>query len=285
MAKEAGFFGRKPAYFGQKKPALAKEAGFRPESRLLQGQSRLTPAYSRLLILGTRKSRLTPAYSRLLFWPGKKPAFAGFRRLPSVAPKEEPAFWPKAGSFGQKAGFFGQKRSRLTPASRRLLSVGRHGEEPAKAGESRLLLWPERSRLTPAEAGSSLAGKKPAYAGSRRLPFRGAQRMSPAKSTSPPSRDKRGYSAPERCHIWAPFCIPRRKCGKHSYGAQRFQGSRRKPAFLGFPGCREAGFCRLRQFWPEPAKRGPYYLRWCRTSPRRPRGPPRALFLTAFGPS
>ena len=48
----------------------------------------------------------------------KKPAFAGFRRLPSVAPNGKGAgfFGQKPAPFWPKAGFFGRRRSRLWPA-------------------------------------------------------------------------------------------------------------------------------------------------------------------------
>ena len=57
--------------------------------------------------------------------------------------------------------------------------------------------------------------------------------------------------------------------------------SRQKPAFPCFPGCEEPAFAGSGQNQLFPARRGPYYLRYCRTLPKRPEGPLRALFLTS----
>ena len=280
MAKRAGF--------GQKKPALAKEAGFLwPKAGFLRpkaGLRRLTPAYSILETLGSRltpayagfhfparrRSRLTPAYAGFFFplgATGKEPAEAGVSRLP---------FWPKAGFSGQKEPAFGQERAGLRRLDILWAPRGR-------AGESRR----EPALFRPKEAGSSgrksrlLSGQEEAGFGRlRRLTFRGAQRKVTSASTSPPPADKRPDSAPERCHIRRLFRRSRSFFGKHSYSAQRKRKSRQKPAFTVFPRVGKAGFCRLCQLRPEPGKRGPYYLRWCRTLPRTPKGRPRALFLT-----
>ena len=150
-------------------------------------------------------------------------------------------------------------------------------KEPAFAGSRSLWAPRGRSRLTPARAGSFfgrkgagfsgqkpapfLARKKPAFAGLRRLlPWRPRfchqlRVRHLTGSTSDPARllnDVIFEAASRR---------PGGFCGKHSYGAQRKRRSCGKPAFAGFLGLREAGFCRLCQKPAFPARRGLDYLR------------------------
>ena len=144
-------------------------------------RSRLTPAYAGLYTL-----KHTPAYAglRRLFWPGRsrlfwpKPAYTG----------QKPAFSGQSRLFsGQKAGFSGQ--SRLLPGQK----------EPAYAGfTSRLfpLGATERSRLTPAEAGSFWPGKEPAF-GQKKPAY-----------TEPAS----GRLWPEEPERWAPRPLKGRGC-------------------------------------------------------------------------
>ena len=207
----------------------------------------------------------------------QKPAYAGLRRLleeagffgqkgsrlrrlsrlPSVAPKEagffgqKPApFWPEKPAFWPKEPALARKRAGLRRLSR--LLPWRPKVEPAPAGSAGFF-WPGKEPAYTGFCRLLLAGFWPALAGS----FRGAQRISPAKSTSPPRVDKRRGSAPERCCSWELSYAARGFCGKHSCGAQRKTMSRRKPAFPVFSWVLRAGFCRLWQNRLLLAKRGP----------------------------
>ena len=192
----------------------------------------------------------------------KKPAYAGLRRLPSVAPTEAGFFGQKPASFGQKKPASGRKGAGFRRLSRLPVSVGRHGKEPAQAGGSRLLSGQEKSRLTQAKAGSFLARKEPAFAG-----FAGSfpvapKGMSPARVRhllAPTSGATRLLNDVIFGH---PFDAPGGKCGKHSYSAQRKGRKRRKPLSSGFSWVRKAGFCRLCLSRPVTRETGPYYLRW-----------------------
>ena len=187
------------------------------------------------------------ARSRLLWpeksrlWLEKEPAYAGFRRLPFPL-----------GATGKSRLLWPKAGSSLARKE-----AGFPGQKPASS-------WPGKSRLPPASPAS----------------FRGARLLSPAESTSPHSADKRRCSAPERCCIWAPFDAPRLVSGKHSYGAQGKQGSRRKPAFTGFSWCGKAGFCRLCQSRLVPAKRGLYSGKEEPDPTEGPQRGPEGLFLT-----
>ena len=275
MAKEAGSFGQKPASFWPEAGFCLKEAGLRRLSRLLQVKSRLTPANagftasetckSRLtpanagLHEKTRKSRLTPAYAGFLPWRPKdgrsrpKPAEAG-----SFSGQKEPA-------FGQKEPAFGQKE----PASFPLGATERSRLMPAKAGSFR----PERSRLFMAKAGSFSGRLWPASAGL--LPWRPTETV--RHCGEPPLA---ALLVPERCHIWHLFDAGRGFCGKHSYRAQREDGSRRKPAFTVFSWVQEAGESRLCQSRLVSARRGSYYLRWEPNPTEEPRRGSEGVFLT-----
>ena len=256
-----------------------EEAGFWPEEPASSAKSRLPWPKAGFLARKkpalARRSRLTPAYAG--FFHIMKPAYAGLRRLPSA--KEEAGFlWSKPASlaksrlFQAKAGFFPAKEAGFSGQSR-LLSARKAGQSrltPAprflwaprgRAGQSRLSRLPfgqERAGLHRPKKPASLARKGAGFCRLRRLPFRGAQRGeyvtagTAQRAVSSFLHDVISEAAPSEARSF---------CGKHSYRAQRKEGSRRKPAFPLFSWVGKAGFCRLWPFPAFPAKRGLDHLR------------------------
>ena len=181
--EEAGFVQRRSRLRPKKKPASAKRrsrlwpkegAGFWPESRLLARRGRLSarkpasglkkPAFGQRSRLLARRSRLSAKEAG--FWPeeagffGQKPAYAGLRRLTSILEHV------KAGLRRlTPASIPAEERSRLTPAyAGSFLSFGRQREG---AGRSRRKPAPflAKSRLSWPEE-PAFGRKEPAYTGS-----------------------------------------------------------------------------------------------------------------------
>ena len=183
------------------------------------------PAYAglrRLQLFLARRSRLSPA-------------FAGSFRGAQRTGQSRLLPWPKEPAFGQKKPAFGRKGAGFWPKEAGSFSVGRHGKEPAHAGSAGSFFGPEKSRLTRPKPAPCSGRLWPALtkAGSF-LPWRPTV-WSPAESTSPHGRQAAARLLNDVVfgHL---FRAAGRKRGKHSYGAQREERSRRKPAFTVFSG-------------------------------------------------
>ena len=150
---------------------------------------------------------------------------------------------------------------------------------------SRLFSGQERAGLHRPEA-SSFSGQK--GAGLRRLTPAPCFRWAPRKEAGSLARVRHltgrqaAGSAPERCRFRGPLGGRGAFFGKHSPWRPTETRKRRKPAFSVFSREGKAGFCRLCQFEPVSAKRGPYYLKEEPDPTEGPQRGPEGVFLTGF---